>query len=118
MQEVDVLGSISDATINCIHIKKANESTIRPKLVARARLLKLLKEKKARKSRDFKKSPGTFGLLLSRDHGTTGPSMSLGPVLSRPVPGPSRNCPGWNSPAGKPTSHHLNHLDTKSLKKS
>ena len=31
----------------------------------------------------FKKSPGTFGLLWSRDHGTTGPSMSLGPVLSR-----------------------------------
>ena len=28
----------------------------------------------------FEKSPGTFGLLWSRDHGTTGPSRSLGPV--------------------------------------
>ena len=45
-------------------------------------------------------SPGTFGLVQSRDHGTTGPSRSLGPVLSSPgtqdllvpgVPGPSRD---------------------------
>ena len=29
-------------------------------------------------------SPGTFGLFQSRDHGTTGPSRSVGPVLSSP----------------------------------
>ena len=33
-----------------------------------------------------------------RDHGTTGPSRSLGPVLSRPVSGPSRDFPGRDSP--------------------
>ena len=41
-------------------------------------------------------SPGTFGLVKSRDHGTTGPSRSLGPVLSGPgtfpgLPGTSRD---------------------------
>ena len=33
-----------------------------------------------------------------------GPSGFLGPVLSRPVPGPSRDFPGRDSPAGKPSS--------------
>ena len=46
----------------------------------------------------FKKSPGTFGLLWSWDHGTTGPARSLGPVLSRPVLGPSRDIPGRDGP--------------------
>ena len=32
-----------------------------------------------------------------------GPSRSLGPVLSCPVPGPSRDFPGRDSPAGKPS---------------
>ena len=38
--------------------------------------------------------------------GTTGPSMSLGPVLSRPgtFPGPSRDFPGRDSPAAITTS--------------
>ena len=35
-------------------------------------------------------SPGTFGLVKSRDHGTTGPSRSLGPVLSGPGTFPGR----------------------------
>ena len=46
----------------------------------------------------FKNSPGTFRLLQSWDHRTTGPSRSLGPVLSRPVLGPSRDFPGRDSP--------------------
>ena len=33
-----------------------------------------------------------------------GPSEFLGPVLSRPVPGPSRDFPGRDSPAGKPSA--------------
>ena len=59
----------------------------------------------------FKKRPRTFGLLWSRDHGTKEPSRSLGPVLSRPgnFPGPSRDLPGWDSPAGKPNAHHHTH---------
>ena len=52
-------------------------------------------KKGAGKSRDLQKK--------SRDHRTTGPSRSLGPVLSRSVPGPSRDFPGRNGPAGKPT---------------
>ena len=47
----------------------------------------------------FKKSPGTFRVSRSCPARTTGPSKSLGPVLSRPVPGPSRDFPGRNSPA-------------------
>ena len=50
----------------------------------------------------FKKSPGTFRVSRSCLARTTGPSRSLGPVLSRPVPGPSRDFPGRVSPAGKP----------------
>ena len=42
----------------------------------------------------FKKSPGTFGLLWSRDHGTTGLSRSLGPVPSRDRPGTVPGRPG------------------------
>ena len=34
-----------------------------------------------------------------------GPSRSLGPVLSRPVLGPSRDFPGRDSPAGKPSTY-------------
>ena len=34
-----------------------------------------------------------------------GPSEFLGPVLSRPVPGPSRDFPGRDSPAGKPNQN-------------
>ena len=47
-----------------------------------------------------KKSPG---LLEFFSPGTMGPSEFLGPVLSRPVPGPSRDFPGRDSPAGKPS---------------
>ena len=36
-----------------------------------------------------------------------GPSEFLGPVLSRPVPGPSRDFPGRDSPAGKPSMYVL-----------
>ena len=41
----------------------------------------------------FEKSPGTLGLLWSRDQGTTGPSRFSGfrPVLSRDHPGTSRD---------------------------
>ena len=35
------------------------------------------------------------------------PSGSLGPVLSRPVLGPSLDFPGWESPAGKPSRHPI-----------
>ena len=45
-----------------------------------------------------------LGLLDFFGPGTTGPSRSLGPVLSRPVLGPSRDIPGRNSPAGKPNT--------------
>ena len=54
----------------------------------------------------FKKSPGTFRVSRSCPARTTGPSRSLGPVLSRPVPGPSRDFPGRDSPAGKPSGDH------------
>ena len=43
-------------------------------------------------------SPGTFALLKSRDDRTTGTSRSLGPVLSHPVPGPSQDFLGRDSP--------------------
>ena len=51
-----------------------------------------------------KKSPG---LLDFFSPGTMGPSEFLGPVLSRPVPGPSRDFPGRDSPAGKPSMYVL-----------
>ena len=55
----------------------------------------------------FKKSPGTFGLLWSWDHGTTGPARSLGPVLSRPVLGPSRDIPGRDSPGANTNTNQI-----------
>ena len=66
-----------------------------------------------KKSRDFWTSlvpgpqdHGTFRVSRSCPARTTGPSKSLGPVLSRPVPGPSRDFPGRDSPAGKPNRYH------------
>ena len=56
----------------------------------------------------LKKSPGTFRVSRSCPGRTTGPSRSLGPVLSCPVPGPSRDFPGRDSPAGKPSTYHEN----------
>ena len=52
-----------------------------------------------------KKVPGLLDFL---GPGTTGPRNLrglVGPVLSCPVPGPSRDFPGRNSPAGKPSPH-------------
>jgi hypothetical protein len=51
--------------------------------------------------------PGTFEVSRSCPARTTGPLRSLGPVLSRPVPGPSRDFPGRDSPAGKPSTHYM-----------
>ena len=55
--------------------------------------------------------PGTFRVSRSCPARTTGPSRSLGPVLSRPVPGPSRDFPGRDSPAGKPTANAKEQYD-------
>ena len=59
----------------------------------------------------FKNSPGTFRLLQSWDHGTTGSSRYLCPILSGPVLGPSRDLPGRDSPAGKPSTQLVKKSD-------
>ena len=90
---------------NCIHMKKANKSTIRPKSVMQARLLKLIfryysyKKKEPGSPGSFEKSPGDFWtslVLEPRDHGTFKVSRSC-PVSSCPVtfpglPGTEQSC--------------------------